>query len=70
MPPTGQFPNEGAHVRADHEDLNPNLKVNFVVSKDPDGSLSVASEPVPPVPEGLKAWAEGEELEVAGRLLE
>lgn len=60
----------GAHVRADHPGLDPDLKVNFVVSRDAGGALAVAPEPVPPVPEGLEGWAEGEELEVAGRLLE
>jgi len=60
----------GAHNRSDCPHLDPNLKVNFQVSKDQDGALNVASEPVPPVPEHLKAWAEGEEPEVAGRLLE
>jgi hypothetical protein len=45
--------------------------MNLVISKNPDGQLHVSREPVPPVPDYLRAWAEGDdEVEVAGRLLE
>jgi len=61
----------GAHNRSDYPGLDPNLKVNFIVSRDADGQLNIAPEPVSPVPGGLEEWAaEGEEIEVAGRLLE
>jgi succinate dehydrogenase / fumarate reductase flavoprotein subunit len=61
----------GAHQRSDHPDLDPSMKMNLVISKNPDGRLNVSREPVPPVPNYLRAWAEGDdEVEVAGRLLE
>jgi hypothetical protein len=38
---------------------------------DDNGRLTVSGEPVPPVPDHLRGWAEGDnEVEVAGRLLE
>jgi succinate dehydrogenase / fumarate reductase, flavoprotein subunit len=61
----------GAHQRSDHPDLDPSLTVNLVISKTPDDQLAVSQSPVPPVPEHLRAWAEGgDEIEVTGRLLE
>jgi succinate dehydrogenase / fumarate reductase, flavoprotein subunit len=61
----------GAHQRSDHPHLDPSMKMNLVISKNPDGRLHVSREPVPPVPDYLRAWAEGDdEVEVAGRLLE
>ena len=61
----------GAHQRSDHPDLDPSLTVNLVISKDDNGRLTVSREPVPPVPDHLRGWAEGDnEVEVAGRLLE
>ena len=57
--------------RSDHPDLDPSLTVNLVISKDDNGRLTVSREPVPPVPDHLRGWAEGDnEVEVAGRLLE
>ena len=61
----------GAHQRSDYPHLDPSMKMNLVISKNPDGRLYVTREPVPPVPDYLRAWAEGDgEVEVAGRLLE
>jgi succinate dehydrogenase / fumarate reductase, flavoprotein subunit len=61
----------GAHQRSDHPHLDPSMKMNLAISKNPDGRLHVSREPVPPVPDYLRAWAEGDdEVEVAGRLLE
>ena len=60
----------GAHVRPDRPELDPEMKVNFIITSK-DGALSVTDEPVPPVPGYLQEWATGnEEVEVAGRLLE
>ena len=60
----------GAHNRLDHPEIDPELKVNFVVTRK-EGELSVVDEPVPPVPEHLQEWAEdNEEVDVTGRLLE
>ena len=61
----------GAHQRSDHPHLDPSLTVNFVISNDDNCQLTVSREPVPPVPDHLRGWAEGDnEVEVAGRLLE
>ena len=60
----------GAHNRLDHAGLDPQMKVNFIITSK-NGGLSVTEEPVPPVPEHLQEWADGnEEIDVAGRLLE
>jgi len=60
----------GAHNRSDYPELDPDLKVNFVVGKD-DGKLVVNRERVHAVPEHLEEWAQGgEEYHVTGRLTE
>src|ERR687897_506840 len=60
----------GAHNRSDYPELDPDLKVNFVVQKRDDG-LAVAEEPVHTVPEYLEEWAKSdEEYGVVGRLVE
>ena len=60
----------GAHNRSDYPELDPNLKVNFIVSKG-DGEITVAREQVHVVPEHLEEWAKsGEEYQAAGRLVE
>jgi succinate dehydrogenase / fumarate reductase, flavoprotein subunit len=60
----------GAHIRSDHPDLDPDLKVNFMVARE-DGRLAMKSEPVKSVPNHLQGWAKGDEdVEVARRLLE
>lgn len=60
----------GAHNRSDHPELDPDLKVNFVVGRD-DGKLVVNQERVQTVPKHLEEWAKGgEEYHVTGRLTE
>jgi len=61
----------GAHQRSDHPGLDPALNVNFVISKTPEGQLAISQDPVPPVPDHLRQWADGDdEIEITGRLLE
>lgn len=61
----------GAHSRSDHPELDPNLKKNFVVTRKDNGNLSVSAKPVVEVPDHLKEWAkDGEQVDIAGRLLE
>jgi succinate dehydrogenase / fumarate reductase flavoprotein subunit len=61
----------GAHQRRDHPELSPELRVNFRVRADADGQLTTTTDPVPPIPSGLRAWADAtEDVSVAGRLLE
>jgi succinate dehydrogenase / fumarate reductase flavoprotein subunit len=60
----------GAHNRSDYPELDPNLKVNFIVSKD-DDELTLTRRQVHVVPEYLEEWAKsGEEYQAAGRLVE
>jgi succinate dehydrogenase / fumarate reductase flavoprotein subunit len=63
----------GAHNRSDYPELDPELTVNFVVTMDGDGKLSISPEEVHPVPEYLQEWtrrADREEYRVPGRLVE
>jgi succinate dehydrogenase / fumarate reductase, flavoprotein subunit len=61
----------GAHQRRDFPDLGSGPPVNLRVAMDAGGRLSVAADPVPPLPPELRAWVDaGDELSVAGRLLE
>jgi succinate dehydrogenase / fumarate reductase flavoprotein subunit len=61
----------GAHQRRDHPGLSSELQVNFRIRADADGRLTTTADPVPPVPPGLRAWADAtQDLSVAGRLLE
>lgn len=63
----------GAHNRSDYPELDPELTVNFVVTMDSDGKLSMSPEEVHPVPEYLEEWtrrADREEYRVPGRLVE
>ena len=61
----------GAHQRRDHPELSPELRVNFRVRADADGRLTTTTDPVPPIPSGLRAWVDAtEDVSVAGRLLE
>ncbi len=56
----------GAHIRTDFPDLDTALQVNFYL----DARMDPWSEPVPPVPDDLRAWME-EPVEIgAERLLE
>lgn len=61
----------GAHNRSDCPDLDLNLRVNFVSTRNSDGRLTVSGEPVRAVPEHLEGWAKyAKERETPGRLLE
>jgi succinate dehydrogenase / fumarate reductase flavoprotein subunit len=63
----------GAHQRSDYPELDPELTVNFVVTMDAGGGLSMSREEVHPVPEYLEEWtkkADREEYRVPGRLVE
>jgi succinate dehydrogenase / fumarate reductase, flavoprotein subunit len=61
----------GAHQRRDHPDTDPSLCVNFRASLAADQTLTLSSDPVPPIPAELAGWAEeATEQPVSGRLLE
>jgi succinate dehydrogenase / fumarate reductase flavoprotein subunit len=62
----------GCHNRSDFPTLDPALQVNFVVHVDDAGpGLSLSRQPVPPVPDDLRAWVEEElRLDEARRLQE
>jgi succinate dehydrogenase / fumarate reductase flavoprotein subunit len=61
----------GAHQRYDYPDLDPDLKVNFIVRRGEGGELHLHSQPVPDIREELLPWVEEEDaLPVKGRLLE
>lgn len=63
-------------MRADFPELDPRLRVNLIARLEQDGatpdgwSVSLSSAPVAPVPDELAPWLDGEELAVAGHLLE
>ncbi|MEM7334378.1 MAG: FAD-binding protein, partial [Chloroflexota bacterium] len=59
----------GAHQRSDYPDIDDSLKKNFINYLE-DGELKVKSAAIPPIDEALLPYLKGEELEVAGRLLE
>jgi succinate dehydrogenase / fumarate reductase flavoprotein subunit len=56
----------GAHNRADFPDQDPDQTVNLVM----EPSLALSARPVPPPSGDVETLANGEELAVAGRLLE
>ena len=61
----------GAHQRRDYPELDPGLQVNLQSRLDGDRHITIAAQPVPPVPSELKAWADAtQDLSVADRLLE
>jgi succinate dehydrogenase / fumarate reductase, flavoprotein subunit len=61
----------GAHQRRDFPQLAPDLRVNLRTRLDPGGRLTIAADPVPPVPPELQALADAtQDVSVAGRLLE
>jgi succinate dehydrogenase / fumarate reductase flavoprotein subunit len=61
----------GAHYRTDCPGLDPAMRVNLMTRLGPDGRLTLASHPVPPIPEHLAEWVrEGGILDLKGRLLE
>ena len=60
----------GAHVRSDHRELDPDLRVNFEISLSDEG-MAVAPAHVPDVPRELRGLVEqADEIELEGRLLE
>ena len=62
----------GCHNRSDFPHLDPELQVNLYTRLDSgSGRLTLWSEPVPPVPEELRQWAENaSDPDPSGRLLE
>jgi succinate dehydrogenase / fumarate reductase flavoprotein subunit len=61
----------GAHSRSDYAALDPTMQRNLYTRLERrDAPLTVWSEPVPGLPEHLKTIISGDELPVAGRLLE
>jgi succinate dehydrogenase / fumarate reductase flavoprotein subunit len=61
----------GCHNRSDFPAPDPAMRVNFHQRRDPDGSVTVLPQRVPPVPAHLDKWVEqAPELEESGRLLE
>ena len=61
----------GAHQRRDFPQVAAELGVNFQSRADENGRLTIAPQPVPPVPSELQRWVEiADDLSVAGRLLE
>jgi succinate dehydrogenase flavoprotein subunit len=61
----------GAHQRRDYPELDPELQVNLQSCLDGDRHMTIAAQPVPPVPSELKAWADAtQDLSVGDRLLE
>ena len=59
----------GAHQRSDYPEIDDTLKVNFVIHLE-DGEQKLEKWNIAPVSEALEPYLDGEELEVAGRLLE
>ncbi len=60
----------GAHSRSDYPETDPNLKINFVITRSEDGGLSVSPQAVEVVSDELQEWLDEEEIQAAGRLLE
>lgn len=62
----------GAHIRSDHQDLDPGFEVSLHIRRDPStGELLVSREPLPPIPEQLISLLEdADELSLKSRLLE
>jgi succinate dehydrogenase / fumarate reductase flavoprotein subunit len=61
----------GAHQRRDYPEFDPELQVNLQSRLDGDRHMTIAAQPVPPVPSELKAWADAtQDLSVGDRLLE
>jgi succinate dehydrogenase / fumarate reductase, flavoprotein subunit len=52
----------GCHNRSDHAALDPDLVANIYVRRDTDGIMSLEVLPVPPIPEALREWGQGEPL--------
>lgn len=60
----------GAHQRTDYPEVDPNLRVNFLIELDLEGRQILSEKAVEPIPSELREWVDSEEFAVAGRLLE
>ncbi|HVF02646.1 MAG TPA: FAD-dependent oxidoreductase [Rubrobacteraceae bacterium] len=60
----------GAHSRSDYPETDPNLKMNFVITRSEDGGLTVSPQAVEVVPDELQEWLDEKEIQTSGRLLE
>jgi succinate dehydrogenase / fumarate reductase, flavoprotein subunit len=60
----------GAHSRSDYPETDPNLRMNFVITRSEDGGLTVSPQAVEVVPDELQEWLDEKEIQAAGRLLE
>jgi succinate dehydrogenase / fumarate reductase flavoprotein subunit len=59
----------GCQNRSDHPGADPNLVVNTYARRQADGTMSIETQPVPPVPEELLEWARAEPVEETGEHL-
>ncbi len=61
----------GAHQRQDFPGIDESLTLNYTIRQEKDGSFSVQTRPVSPVPESLaRQLEESQEYDLKGRLLE
>jgi len=61
----------GAHIRSDFPELDPEMKVNFIVGRGSDARMTLEPAPLPAVSDELTSWlARAGDLDPAGRLLE
>ena len=60
----------GAQQRSDYPEVDPFLRVNFMISLDEAGEQQISSQPVDEVEATLQNWLAEHHIEVAGRLLE
>jgi succinate dehydrogenase / fumarate reductase, flavoprotein subunit len=61
----------GAHQRQDYPEMDESQALNYTIRQDRNGTFSVQSRPVSPVPESLASrLLEGQDYDLKGRLLE
>ena len=61
----------GAHNRSDFPELDPEMKVNFIVARDSHARMTLEPAPVPAVSVELTSWlARAGDMDPAGKLLE
>ena len=61
----------GAHNRSDFPELDPEMKVNFIVARDSHARMRLEPAPVPAVSVELTTWlARAGDMDPAGKLLE
>jgi len=61
----------GAHIRSDFPELDPEMKVNFIVGRGSDARMTLEPAPLPAVSAELASWlGRAGDLDPAGRLLE